>query len=217
MYTDFWEHRERSNEREDYLTEWGQYSILHCHTAGVFWDLEDEVLFETELTDQGSCDLWKAGQRRWEESQRAAQWRPCSSTEGLACFHSRSSWSMHSPHPSHSLSRMRKETMSRTCLSPEHCSMGAGKTHHVHAHHCSHSLSQDPGLVSCHAVPWFSPRQPRWPSVTYSLHHRWSCHRAFVHAATLPWHVLPSPHLLWPFPLPSEPNSNIASLNMPSQ
>jgi len=65
---------------------------------------------------------------------------------------------MRSPPPSHSLSRMRKETMSWTCLSPEHRSVGAWKAHHAHAHHCSHSLSQDPGLIlSCCPLVLITP------------------------------------------------------------
>lgn len=90
MHMGFGEQRERGKERGDYLTGWGQNSILCCHRAGIFWDLEeDHFLFETELTAQVNCGLCKFGEKRpqegWEEivDWGTEKWRTCSSRKGL--------------------------------------------------------------------------------------------------------------------------------------
>lgn len=223
MHMGFGEQRERGKERGDYLTGWGQNSILCCHRAGIFWDLEeDHFLFETELTAQVNCGLCKFGEKRpqegWEEivDWGTEKWRTCSSRKGLRVLRIHRPvpkpckiWPLHSFPTTFPVSKGEIDHI----LGSLHHNTEAHKICHVHR--CSSSLSQDPSLVSCHAVPLLSPLQPVAFCNLLSAH-TLSCHVASVRTAALPWHVLPSPLFLLSFPLPSEPNSHIASLNMPS-
>lgn len=192
-------------------------------TAGVFWGVEEDqfLCHLNQLTVQWT-DVWKFGERkgpqeRWGRELMARQmqytpaapgkklglWEhpclflkpgPCTSPNHLPCL----TWGER-PHPGPylSFSHHHKEAL-RIC----------------HVHHSSGSFSRDPSLISGHAAPCshHSSHSGLWDLLCapYSvlLHNLHACCYS-LHSVFFP------PLFLLPFPLPSEPSSNIISLNTP--